>query len=621
MSKMYRLIIPTMEVISTETTNRDVRSVQLQVRDTQTANDGSHVISGTAVVFDQPSEAMPFIEYVSPLAFKNVDFSHVQLLYNHDFSSILARVDAGTLELSVSSKGLNFTATLPDTQLGNDTFTNIQNGNLQGLSFGFTIADDSWGLDNDGNEVHTINQIDQLFELSLTPIPAYPKTSVKIERSLKQFRNEEKENMAKDTTNTATEPDDSLKGPQGPEGNVQGPADDTYTLSDDQLNQLVEAVLKGINEQESDTSTDDTSTGDSTEPADDTSADTRDDEPDDDTDDDSEDDSGDDSEDDSSDDDSDDDVEEDAKTIKEEKRDNKNMRTVKPNSEKSVFEKYLVTRDMSIADGTTTANNGVAIPHDVLQSIEKPANTNSLSGLANHIQVSAPAGTLPVMASTDVSLATAAELAENPQLAKLALSGVDYKLNTYRGAIPVSQEMLDDAASAANISGLIGDYATQIHDNTLEKDIATALQTATASTITSFDDFKKAYNDTYKYSNRVVVVTKSAFDALDTLKDSEGRYLLQDDISSATGKAILGAPVYVVEDTRLGAKNGDQLAFVGSVHSFVTVADFKDLRVKWTDDYVYGQQLQLIVREDTVVSDPDAGKLLTLNFTPASSGK
>lgn len=604
-------------MIPTETaTNKDVRSVQLQVRDTQTANDGSHVISGTAVVFDQPSEAMPFIEYVSPLAFNNVDFSSVQLLYNHDFSSILARVDASTLEITISSKGLNFTATLPDTQLGNDTFTNIKNGNLQGLSFGFTIADDSWGLDNDGNEVHTINQIDQLFEISLTPIPAYQETSVKIERSLKQFRNEEKENMAKDTTNTATEPDDSIKGPQGQEGNVQGPDDDTYTLSDDQLNQLVSAVLKGINEKESDSS-DDTSTDnpdDSTKPDDDTSTNTRDDDPDDDTSDDT-------SADDDSGDDSYDDVEENTKTNTEEKRDNKNMRTVKPNSEKSTFEKYLVTRDMSIADGTTTANNGVAIPHDVLQSIEKPANTNSLSGLANHIQVSAPAGTLPVMASTDVSLATADELAENPQLAKLALSGVDYKLKTYRGAIPVSQEMLDDAASAANISGLIGDYATQIHDNTLEKDIATALKTATASTITSFDDFKKAYNDTYKYSNRVVVVTKSGFDALDTMKDNEGRYLLQDDISSATGKAILGAPVYVVEDTRLGAKDGDQLAFVGSVHSFVTVADFKDLRVKWTDDYVYGQQLQLIVREDTVVSDKDAGKLLTLNFTPASSSK
>lgn len=604
-------------MIQTETaTNKDVRSVQLHIRDSQTSNDGSHIISGTAVVFDQPSEAMPFIEYVSPLAFKNVDFSHVQLLYNHDFSSILARVDAGTLNISVNAKGLNFTATLPDTQLGNDTFTNIQNGNLQGLSFGFTIADDSWGLDKDGNEVHTINQIDQLFELSLTPIPAYTETSVKIERSLKQFRNEERENMAKDTTEPTTEPTDSIKGPQGPEG------DASTLLSEDQLNQLVEAVLKGIDEKESDTTTDDTST----EPSDDTSTDdnstdTRDDEPDDDTaddtsaDDDSEDDSGDDSDDDSS----DDDVEEDSKSIKEEKRENKNMRKVNVNPEKSVFEKYLVTRDMSIADGTTTANNGVAIPHDVLQSIEKPANTNSLSGLANHIQVSAPAGTLPVMASTDVSLATAAELAENPQLAKLALSGVDYKLKTYRGAIPVSQEMLDDAASAANISGLIGDYATQIHDNTLEKDIATALQSATASTITSFDDFKKAYNDTYKYSNRVVVVTKSAFDALDTLKDNYGRYLLQDDISSATGKAILGAPVYVVEDTRLGSKDGDQLAFVGSVHSFVTVADFKDLRVKWTDDYVYGQQLQLIVREDTIVADPDAGKLLTLNFSASST--
>lgn len=597
-----------MEVIPTETaTNKDIRSVKLQVRDTQTANDGSHVISGTAVVFDQPSEAMPFIEYVSPLAFKNVDFSQVQLLYNHDFSSILARVDAGTLEITVDTKGLNFTATLPDTQLGNDTFTNIQNGNLQGLSFGFTIADDSWGLDKDGNEVHIISQIDQLFELSLTPIPAYQETSVKIERSLKQFRNEERENMAKDATEPTTEPADSIKDPQGSEG------DTSTLLSESQLNQLVGAVLKGIDEQKSDSSDDS-----STEPADDTSTDTRDDDPDDDTADDTsaDDDSGDDS---SGDDSDDNDVEEDSKSIKEEKRDNKNMRRVNVNPEKSAFEKYLVTRDMSITDGTTTANNGVAIPHDVLQSIEKPANSNSLSSLANHIQVSAPSGTLPVMASTDVSLATAAELAENPQLAKLALSGVDYKLQTYRGAIPVSQEMLDDAASAANISGLIGDYATQIHDNTLEKDIATALKTATASTITSFDDFKKAYNDTYKYSNRVVVVTKSAFDALDTLKDGEGRYLLQDDISSATGKAILGAPVYVVEDTRLGDKDGDQLAFVGSVHSFVTVADFKDLRVKWTDDYVYGQQLQLIVREDTVVADPDAGKLLTLNFTPASS--
>lgn len=597
-----------MEVIPTETaTNKDIRSVKLQVRDTQTANDGSHVISGTAVVFDQPSEAMPFIEYVSPLAFKNVDFSQVQLLYNHDFSSILARVDAGTLEITVDTKGLNFTATLPDTQLGNDTFTNIQNGNLQGLSFGFTIADDSWGLDKDGNEAHIISQIDQLFELSLTPIPAYQETSVKIERSLKQFRNEERENMAKDATEPTTEPADSIKDPQGSEG------DTSTLLSESQLNQLVGAVLKGIDEQKSDSSDDS-----STEPADDTSTDTRDDDPDDDNADDTsaDDDSGDDS---SGDDSDDNDVEEDSKSIKEEKRDNKNMRKVNVNPEKSAFEKYLVTRDMSITDGTTTANNGVAIPHDVLQSIEKPANSNSLSSLANHIQVSAPSGTLPVMASTDVSLATAAELAENPQLAKLALSGVDYKLQTYRGAIPVSQEMLDDAASAANISGLIGDYATQIHDNTLEKDIATALKTATASTITSFDDFKKAYNDTYKYSNRVVVVTKSAFDALDTLKDGEGRYLLQDDISSATGKAILGAPVYVVEDTRLGDKDGDQLAFVGSVHSFVTVADFKDLRVKWTDDYVYGQQLQLIVREDTVVADPDAGKLLTLNFTPASS--
>lgn len=607
-----------MTLTATKNNQIDVRSLpaSFNTRDVQDEQGNiQHVISGTAVVFNQPSQPMPFVEVISGQAFSGVDLSDVKLLYSHDFGNILARTDAGTLQLDLTDNGLDFTATLPDTQLGHDVYTDILNQNLQGMSFGFTIEDDSWSVEN-GVQVHTINQIGVIAEISITSLPAYTETSLMVQRSLDKVATQNSERngnnnnnndkgdqqiMAEETKDQASQtpvsdaPASEAQTSQAPAKDSQAsdPTSGEAVVSPEivaQVLQAIQSMAKPAAEQ------------------------TRDDE-----------DDSDDSSDDSGDDDSSDDseLEQDSNQTKLEKRDAKNMKQIKPKTGKDLerdnFVNYLTKRDLTVADGTTTGSNGVALPHAVLQAIEKPANTNELVGLANHISVNAPAGTLPVLSATDTTLATAEELAENPQLAKMALSGVDYKLKTYRGAIPVSQELLDDADSNVQIEQLIGDYATQIHDNTLNADIASALKTATASTVTSFDDFKKAYNDTYKYSNRVVVISKSGYDALDTLKDNEGRYLLQDDIASATGKAILGAPVYVVEDTRLGAKDGDQVAFVGSVHSFVTVADFKDLRVKWTDDYVYGEQLQLIVREDTVVADPDAGKFLTLNF--ASSTK
>lgn len=610
-----------MTLQATKNNQIDVRSLpaSFKTRDVQDDQGNiQHVISGKAVVFNQPSSPMPFVEVISDQAFNGVDLSDVKLLYSHDFGNILARTDSGTLQLDLNSNGLDFTATLPDTQLGHDVYTDILNGNLKGMSFGFTIDDDSWSVEN-GVQVHTINQIGVIAEISITSLPAYTETSLMVQRSLDKIAtnnsesNESNNNNKGDQTmvedkkcqtrqapvsdapaSDAASQASEAKQSQAPakESQASDPTNGEAVVSPEIVAQVLQAIKsmakpadKPAGEQVRDDEEDSADSGD--------------------------DDSSDDSE-----------LEQDSDKTKLEKRDNP-MKQIKPKTGKDLerdnFVNYLTKRDLTVADGTTTGSNGVALPHAVLKAVEKPANSNELVGLANHISVNAPAGTLPVLSATDTTLATAEELAENPQLAKMALSGVDYKLKTYRGAIPVSQELLDDADSNVQIEQLIGDYATQIHDNTLNADIAKALKTATASTVASFDDFKKAYNDTYKYSNRVVVISKSGYDALDTLKDNEGRYLLQDDIASATGKAILGAPVYVVEDKRLGAKDGDQVAFVGSVHSFVTVADFKDLRVKWTDDYVYGEQLQLIVREDTVVADPDAGKFLTLNF--ASSTK
>ncbi|MFX3616121.1 MAG: HK97 family phage prohead protease [Sporolactobacillus sp.] len=148
---------------------------KLEVRDGQ---DGGHTISGYAVVFNQPSSGLGFTEYIDSHALDDVEMRQVLALYNHDYANVLARVDTKTLKLTVDEKGLVFECAIPNTTLGNDVFENIRNGNIQGCSFGFMVSEDEWSADKDGNEQRLVKKISDLYEISLTTIPAYEQTSV-----------------------------------------------------------------------------------------------------------------------------------------------------------------------------------------------------------------------------------------------------------------------------------------------------------------------------------------------------------------------------------------------------------------------------------------------------------
>lgn len=536
-------------------------------------------IQGYAIIFDTLSiDLGGFVETIDPTALDGVDLSDIKLIYAHENNQILARTDAGNLQVKVDSKGVFFIADLADTTLANDVYNNIQAGNLKGMSFGFKIADggDKWTRQQDGTLLHEVTQIDVLGELTVTAWPAYPSTSVELKRSAEQHMKGNTRDMATDTTAPAT---DAPK------------ADDVLKQILDRLTALEQSEADEVAEDKAEDAED------QAEPA--TPA-QRDDVPDDDSVDAPADDTP---------------LERDALT--QDQGDQHMAQVVKPATlnERSNFHAFLKRDFPSIMGGTVATDNSVVLPKDILTPIEKPANTNSLIALANVTAVTAPSGDIPVMGATDVTLNTTEELQVNPQLAKLQLETVSYKLAVRRGFLPVSQELLDHADSVVGIDKLIGDYASQIRDNTLVSEIAGVLKRATKSTATSFDDVKVAYNSLFKYNNKSFVVTKSAMDVLDTLKDQHGRYLLQDSISSATGKQILGAPVYVVEDKVLGAKDGDKVAFVGDVHSFAFIPTYKDLRVKWTDSDIYGQKLQLVLENDAVLTNKDAGQLLTFNFT------
>jgi len=126
---------------------------------------------------------------VAPNSFDNVDMSDTLLLYNHEYGSILSRSSADTLKIEIDGTGVHFIAEIPDTQLGRDVLTNVSNRNIQGMSFGFTVADDTWTEDVDGTYRRVINQIGELREFSLTAIPAYKDTDVSVaKRSMEKLK-------------------------------------------------------------------------------------------------------------------------------------------------------------------------------------------------------------------------------------------------------------------------------------------------------------------------------------------------------------------------------------------------------------------------------------------------
>lgn len=130
-------------------------------------------------MYGQPSRTIreggrTFTERIAPNAFGDISTADVKLYYNHDQSMPLARSTSGTLKLENRADGLHYTASIPETTLGNDVRTLMQRGDLTGaMSFGFYVVKDTW---NKTFTERTVNEA-RLVEISLVQDAAYPQTS------------------------------------------------------------------------------------------------------------------------------------------------------------------------------------------------------------------------------------------------------------------------------------------------------------------------------------------------------------------------------------------------------------------------------------------------------------
>ena len=255
---------------------------------------------------------------------------------------------------------------------------------------------------------------------------------------------------------------------------------------------------------------------------------------------------------------------------------------------------------------------GILIPVEMLAVQKKPEDVVDLGNYVKNVSVNSSSGKYPVIAKSGSKMSTVAELEQNPELSKPKISNIDYSIETRRGYIPISQEAIDDASY--DVTGLIRDEINDQSRNTRNADIATVLKSATAKSVTGLDGLKDLVNKEIKKVYPVkFIISSSLYAELDKLKDKNGRYLLQDSITSASGKMLFGKEVVVLDDDMI-AGAGELKGFVGDPKSFCAFFDRKQTSVEWVDNQIYGKLLAGVVRYDVKKTDTDAGFYIT--YTP-----
>lgn len=261
--------------------------------------------------------------------------------------------------------------------------------------------------------------------------------------------------------------------------------------------------------------------------------------------------------------------------------------------------------------GLISSEVGAVIPEAIAYNPEmEVTNVVDLAKLVTKTPVKSASGKYPILKRPTARLNTVAELSANPKLAEPEFLEVEWAVDTYRGALPISQEAIDD--SVVDLVGLVARHAQEIKINTTNAEIATVLQSFTAKSVSDADGLKAIYNvDLNPLYKGDIIASQSFFNALDTLKDGDARYYMQDDVTSPTGKKLFGRQIIaVVPDEQLGAA-GEAKAFIGDLKRAVLFADRKDIAVRWVDNEIYGQYLQVVTRFDVVKADENAGFFVT----------
>lgn len=164
--------------------NKETRMYGFEMRSESMVEGGAR-ITGRPIVFNADTDLGFYTERIASGALDKTDLRDVRFLVNHNTDMIpLARSrnnnENSTMQMSIDSEGMNIRVDL-DTE-GNpeakSLYSAIKRGDVSGMSFMFTVDEDSWeGLETD-HPIRTIRSIGKVFEVSAVTFPAYEQTSI-----------------------------------------------------------------------------------------------------------------------------------------------------------------------------------------------------------------------------------------------------------------------------------------------------------------------------------------------------------------------------------------------------------------------------------------------------------
>lgn len=136
---------------------------------------------------------------------------------------------------------------------------------------------------------------------------------------------------------------------------------------------------------------------------------------------------------------------------------------------------------------------------------------------------------------------------DNPQFVPIT-----YQLVKRAGYLPLTNELLSD--SDQNILNYVAHWIAKKHVVTKNSLITGLLLGLQPVQLQGFDDVKRVLNvdlDPAISLNATIITNQDGYHWMDTQKDQNGRYLLQDDITQPGRKLFMGRPIAVVSNRYL----------------------------------------------------------------------
>ena len=245
-------------------------------------------------------------------------------------------------------------------------------------------------------------------------------------------------------------------------------------------------------------------------------------------------------------------------------------------------------KDMVTSGKTEAGNAGLTIPDDVQTTIHTLVRQYaSLQNLVNVERVTTPTGSrvyekfseIKPLANLDDETAQIGDN-DDPEL-----TTIKYLIKRYAGITTVTNTLLKDTAE--NILGWLSTWIARKVTVTRNQEILKVLDTASKKpTVANFDDIKDLQLNTLDpaiIATSSFVTNQSGFAVLAKVKDAQGRYMIQRDVTNPEQYRIGGKPVTVVADRWLPDISGSHPLYYGDFKQAVTLFDREDMSLLSTN--------------------------------------